>query len=187
MPQSGLPRNVEVYDLSDPDGNRELVAGLAQLGTTTIAEFYQCLEICFQVPQPLSFRLVDEQDVVLARESGNMIVPVGTYAVISLYDPSHYIAVTLSPEVARTRALSGGSPATPATSTFRERVRLRDGACVISQYNTSLLGFLGLEAAHIIPRSHFEYVRPLNCSLSIFIVGQQPVESTSCPSRSVSE
>jgi hypothetical protein len=84
MPQSGLPRNVEVYDLSDPDGNRELVAGLAQLGTTTIAEFYQCLEICFQVPQPLSFRLVDDQDVVLARESGNMIVPVGTYAVISL-------------------------------------------------------------------------------------------------------
>lgn len=84
MPQSGLPRNVEVYDLSDPDGNRVLVAGLAQLGTTTIAEFYQCLEICFQIPLPLSFRLVDQQDVVLEREPGNVNVPVGTYAVISL-------------------------------------------------------------------------------------------------------
>lgn len=84
MPLSGLPRNVEVYDLSAPDGNRILVAGLAQLGTTTVAEFYQCLEICFQIPQPLTFRLANQQGVVLEREPGNVNVPIATYAVISI-------------------------------------------------------------------------------------------------------
>jgi len=83
MPLSGLPRNVQVYDLADPGGNRVLVAGLMQLNTTTVADLYRCLDICFQVPQSPNFRLVNVHGIVLDRNPGNSIVPVEDYAVIS--------------------------------------------------------------------------------------------------------
>ena len=44
------------------------------------------------------------------------------------------------------------------TYTFRDRVRARDQRCVISLTDTSLFQFIGLQAAHIIPRSHSRYV-----------------------------
>jgi hypothetical protein len=44
------------------------------------------------------------------------------------------------------------------THTFRERIRARDQRCVISFTDTSLFQFIGLETAHIIPRSHSRYV-----------------------------
>lgn len=83
MPLRGLPGNVQVYDLSDSGDNRVLVAGLMQLGTTTIADFCQCLDICFQIPQSPNFRLVNAHGVVLERDPGNLTVPVEEYAVIS--------------------------------------------------------------------------------------------------------
>ena len=43
---------------------------------------------------------------------------------------------------------------------FRERVRNRDQACVVSGATGGAL-FLGQEACHIIPRSHFTFVSPL--------------------------
>ena len=83
MPQSTLPRNVQVYDNSDQD-NTILVAGLMQLGHTTIAEFYFCLEICFQRPTAYNFRLCNENGPILSRDSPGTIVPITNYYVVSL-------------------------------------------------------------------------------------------------------
>ena len=83
MPQSTLPRNVQVYDNSDQD-NPILVAGLMQLGHTTIAEFYFCLEICFQRPTAYNFRLCNENGTILSRDSPGTIVPITNYYVVSL-------------------------------------------------------------------------------------------------------
>lgn len=82
MPQSGLPRNVFVYDANVPDGmEHTLVAGMFQFGQTTGAEFYYCLEIVFLVPQPSSFRLMAADGIILQRNG----VPVrtGTYTVVT--------------------------------------------------------------------------------------------------------
>ena len=83
MPLSGLPRNVQVYDLADPGGARVLVAGLMQLNTTTVADLYRCLDICFQAPQSPNFRLVNVHGIILDRNPGGSIVPVEDFAVIS--------------------------------------------------------------------------------------------------------
>ena len=81
MPQSGLPRNVHVYD--DSGDVRVLVAGFMQLGQTTTAEFCLCLEICFQQPAASNFRLCDADGTVLRRDNAGLIVPLGEYYVIS--------------------------------------------------------------------------------------------------------
>jgi hypothetical protein len=83
MPQSSLPRNVEVYDASD-SANPILVAGLMQLGQTTTAEFYFCLEICFQQPTASNFRLCAADGTILSRASPWTIVPICNYFVISV-------------------------------------------------------------------------------------------------------
>lgn len=83
MPQNALPRNVQVYDNTDQN-NPRLVAGLMQLGHTTIAEFYFCLEICFRQPTPYNFRLCDRNGTVLPRDQPGSIVTITDYYVISL-------------------------------------------------------------------------------------------------------
>jgi len=66
---------------------RELVAGLMQLGHTTVSELYACLEICFQQPQAGQFRLCDTNGAILSREARDLVVPVADYFVISLCAP----------------------------------------------------------------------------------------------------
>jgi hypothetical protein len=82
MPQSSWPRNISVYDASDVD-NSVLVAGLMQLGHTTTAEFYFCLEICFQQPTASNFQLCTHEGTILPRASPQTIVPITNYYVIS--------------------------------------------------------------------------------------------------------
>jgi hypothetical protein len=54
---------------------------------------------------------------------------------------------------------------------FKDRVRERDRRCVISSLDTSGLGWVNLEACHIIPRSHASYVTsPLKVMKSNSIV-----------------
>ena len=96
MPQSGLPRNVYVYDNSDNSREHILVAGLMQLGWTTIAEFYMCLEICFQLPRPNTFQVRNVNGTVLARNNGALIVPTGEYYVISLSNIFVWLLLTAS-------------------------------------------------------------------------------------------
>ena len=81
MPQSGLPRNVHVYDNSGDV--RVLVTGFMQLGLTTTTELYLCLEICFRQPTPSNFRVCDSDGTVLHRDNAGLIVPLGEYYVIS--------------------------------------------------------------------------------------------------------
>src|SRR5208282_3826441 len=82
MPQSGLPRNVFVYDANVPkDTDPILVAGFMQLGRTTGGEFYFCLEFCFTQPQSSQFRLMASDGTILSRDS--TIVPAGNYFVVS--------------------------------------------------------------------------------------------------------
>jgi len=153
MPQSPYPRDTFVYDANVPTGNPpRLVAGFMQLGQTTGEEFYFCLEFCFSQPQPRQYRLMKPDGSILPRD-GN-IVAVGFYYVVTPADPTAYITVTLAADVARPRNISGGSPATGSTSTFRERVRERDQDCKLSGARGGP-NYVALEACHIIPRSHY--------------------------------
>ena len=83
MPQAGLPRNVFVYDSDVSEGAEPiLVGGMYQFGMTTGAEFYFCLEFCFQLPQPSTFRLMAADELILPRDH-SPICP-GSYTVVSL-------------------------------------------------------------------------------------------------------
>jgi len=82
MSRSPNPRNTLVYDANVPQGAQALlVAGFNQLGRTTGAEFYFCLEFCFAEPRPGQFRLLSSTGMILPRDA--TIVPVGSYAVIT--------------------------------------------------------------------------------------------------------
>jgi hypothetical protein len=82
MPQSQFPRNVFVYDANVPQGtNPVLVAGRNQFGLTDGSEFYFSLELCFQQPQASTFRLMDTDGTILARDG--TIVPIGNYYVVT--------------------------------------------------------------------------------------------------------
>jgi hypothetical protein len=83
MPQARLPRNVFVYDANVPDGvDPTLVGGMYQFGPTTGGEFYFCLEFCFRLPQPSTFRLMAEDGIILPRDATP--VRTGTYTVVSI-------------------------------------------------------------------------------------------------------
>jgi hypothetical protein len=82
MPRSGLSRNVTVHDANVPtDAESILVGGMIQLGHTTGAEFYSCLEFCFQEPQPFTFQLLSTDGILLPRDS--TLVRIGSYTVVS--------------------------------------------------------------------------------------------------------
>ena len=83
MPQSGYPRNIQIYSRFRP-GVQELVAGFMQFGRTTIEDLYRCLEICFARPHPGDFRLCDDNGNILSRQIPNSIVPISDLYVISL-------------------------------------------------------------------------------------------------------
>jgi hypothetical protein len=90
-----------------------------------------------------------------------------------LADPPQYVSVQITDEVARPRTISGGSPGTLGVypfrvvliqvALFRDRVRQRDQICKLSGTDTRP-SYNGLDACHIIPRSHHSYVqnRPLD-------------------------
>ena len=82
MPQSGFPRNVQIYCRFREDAP-ELVAGFMQFGRTTVAELYSCLEICFARPRPGDFRLCDDDGNILSRQAPDHIVPIRDLYVIS--------------------------------------------------------------------------------------------------------
>ena len=42
----------------------------------------------------------------------------------------------------------------PQTQVFRDRVRLRGPVCKVTSLDTSMFQYVGLNACHIIPRSH---------------------------------
>jgi hypothetical protein len=89
MPQSGNPRNVQIYNnIHQPP---VLVAGFMQLGRTTVFELYTSLEICFRQPPPGQFRIIDGQGVVLSRTTPDVIVPIMNYSVISLCISMTYV------------------------------------------------------------------------------------------------
>jgi len=83
MPQSGYPRNVQIYSRFQVDAP-ELAAGFMQFGHTTVAELYSCLEICFARPRSGDFRLSDDDGNILSRQAPDHIVPITDLYVISL-------------------------------------------------------------------------------------------------------
>lgn len=120
MPRVGLAaRNVFVYD----ETNNTTVADCRQFGSTTISEFFYCLNF-FVGPIDGEYQLFHrETSSYLARDDAN-ILPIGTYFVVSLgatilkcwlillANPPSYLSVTLSEEEARSSRVPGGSPNT---------------------------------------------------------------------------
>jgi len=99
MPQSGNPRNIHVYTRTQQGSDPVLVAGLLQLGRSTVSELYACLEICFEQPAAGDFRLIDSNGVILSRTTPNVVVPIMDYSVISLSSLIPAICLTSSGSV----------------------------------------------------------------------------------------
>jgi hypothetical protein len=181
MPQSGLPRNVHVYDYSNNSNPPLLVAGFQQLGHTISKMFYFCLEICFQHPPPSRFQLRAADRTILSRDSSGTLVPQGDYYVVTTgMDAVSSLMIrwksSLHVGCPRDEGRSprnnfwrksnkrGGTMSNSLafvngkkTSIFRDPVRERDQSCVVSTTDTRLFGDMGLEACHIFPRSHYDH------------------------------
>ena len=80
MPQVNLAvRNVFVYD----GVTSEIVAGCRQFGSTSISEFYYCLDLLFITPPSGQYQLFHrETSVYLATDNGGTL-PIGNYVVCS--------------------------------------------------------------------------------------------------------
>jgi hypothetical protein len=171
-------RNVFVYDGT----NNAIIGGCRQFGTTSIAEFFFCIRLF--VVTPVDFQLYHEEvdDYVTQNDQGN--IQPGNYFLSSISKPLFgnlvdvfiaqpitYLTVTLTNEDVRPRKVWGGSPSSasvllplrsrltyPQASTFRDRVRQRDRCCKVTGLDTSMFQYVGLNASHIIPRSHAQLV-----------------------------
>jgi len=179
MPQSAVPRNVFVFDANVPAGAEpSLVGGMFQFGQTTGVDFYLCLEICFHLPERATFRLKAADGIILPRDG--IPVRTGSYTVVTLGRhppfPLVWCLSRPSPELIRDPYRWNGAPPKrierkPSDSWsiyisvqcwskiafFRDCVRERDLVCKVSGADTRP-SFTGLEACHIIPRSHFDHV-----------------------------
>lgn len=115
MPQISLaPRNVFVFDGTTSPPN--LVAGFHQFGSTTSAEFYYSLNICFYQPAGSQYRLRSESGTLV--QNDQTVLPLGNYFVVSigtttrfhaltgLADSTQYVPVVLCQETARYRTRS---------------------------------------------------------------------------------
>jgi hypothetical protein len=119
MPRISLaPRNVFVYDGT----NNTIVGGCHQFGTTSISEFFFCLN--FFITTPTNYQLFHQETGEYIKQDDGGNLQTGNYFIATTSmssstsslcvaaTPVSYLAVTLTNEEARPRNISGGSPDT---------------------------------------------------------------------------
>jgi hypothetical protein len=81
MPRVSLAtRNVFVYDAI----NDAIVAGCRQFGSTTISEFYYCLNFFFVTPAPGQYQLFHRETSSYLALNDASPLPIGNYIVCTL-------------------------------------------------------------------------------------------------------
>src|SRR4030095_9587950 len=81
MPRVNLAtRNVFVYDAT----NNAIVAGCRQFGTTSVSEFYYCLNFFFVTPLPRQYQLFHRETSSYLAPDDVSPLPIGNYVVCSL-------------------------------------------------------------------------------------------------------
>ncbi|OBT95951.2 hypothetical protein VE01_06025 [Pseudogymnoascus verrucosus] len=147
--------------------NDEL-GGAWQAGSLTWAEMTQRMEILFELPTT-NFALFpcledgDPNDPLshhgppIKLQKPNIIKP-GFYVLLS--PDGEPVDIPVNPEMPLPRALSRplSSPNDPLSLKLRNRVRERDGRCVITGRKAKSGDFLALEVAHIFPVAQLEMV-----------------------------
>ncbi|KFY86712.1 hypothetical protein V498_07405 [Pseudogymnoascus sp. VKM F-4517 (FW-2822)] len=154
-------------DIHFLDSENDEISGAFQTGSLTWAEMSRRMHIVFELPVKdyAPFRCLENGDpkdpvrrhgLIINMEANNNVVQPGFYVLLSPAGGPVQIPVNRQMPLPRTvsRSLSGSS-ATPSSDKFRDRVRNRDGRCVITGREADP-DFTALEAAHIFPIAHLE-------------------------------
>ncbi|KAK0730440.1 hypothetical protein B0H67DRAFT_596571 [Lasiosphaeris hirsuta] len=139
-----LARDVFIYDLRDFD---TLLGGLVPTAGVTNANFYAMVDIIIDILPPGPFFLQDENGETIAQDAQPLLP--GRYFVVADGTAKE------TAEPALNRAMSFQS--TRTNNEFRDRVRERDGRCVVTKEENigrefNLWG--GFEAVHIFPLAY---------------------------------
>ncbi|KFX95140.1 hypothetical protein V490_04004 [Pseudogymnoascus sp. VKM F-3557] len=155
-------------DIHFLNSNNDEISVAFQTGSLTWAEMSQRMDIVFELPANnfAPFRCLENGDprdpvgrhgprINNIRANNSNIQP-GFYVILSPAGEPVDIPINRQMPLPRSvsRSLSGSS-ATPRSEKFRDRVRNRDGGCVVTGRQADAR-FQGLEAAHIFPIAHLE-------------------------------
>ncbi|OBT42765.1 hypothetical protein VE00_06596 [Pseudogymnoascus sp. WSF 3629] len=148
------------------NGENDEISSAFQTGSLTWVEMSQRMDIVFELPAEdfAPFRCLengDPKDPVrrhgppISLQANNNVIQPGFYVLLSPAGEPVRIPVNRQMPLPRTVSRPpSGSSATPRSEKFRDRVRNRDGRCVITGIADP--EFLALEAAHIFPLAHLE-------------------------------
>ncbi|KDQ14618.1 hypothetical protein BOTBODRAFT_174491 [Botryobasidium botryosum FD-172 SS1] len=159
MSTTSMQRNVTV--LSGESG--ELLAGFWQRNTITIEMFYTMLQFIITVDPEDSAVNVEDVRWALYNECGQRlepsdasVLPVGTYYINRWDGGPCAVRVTSEHFRRRTRSVdsTGMSPSIHGEESFKDRVRARDGRCLVTGHAVEDFDYAGFVAAHIFPIAH---------------------------------
>ncbi|OBZ78160.1 hypothetical protein A0H81_01947 [Grifola frondosa] len=139
-----MGRNVE---LKDCNGN--VLAGFFQYGSVSWRTFYAWLRVLILTCEPWSIYNDDRHAAVEYLSSDAIVLP-GTYFLLSA-DRRPLCAVLTSMHARRRQPTP--PRLSPQEESFRNRVRARDGRCMI--FGQQSAPWSRLQAAHIFPRAHY--------------------------------
>ncbi|KFY37365.1 hypothetical protein V495_07224 [Pseudogymnoascus sp. VKM F-4514 (FW-929)] len=147
------------------DGQNDEIGGAWQNGALTWSEMAEWMEITFQTPingyapfpclepgDPVR-PLAQHGPVIIMQGNDNIITP-GFYVILSPQGNEVKIPINQENPIPRTTSRATSSEMDNHTKTFRNRVRTRDGRCVITRTGPIGGDFIRLSAAHIFPIAH---------------------------------
>ncbi|KFY28495.1 hypothetical protein V493_02909 [Pseudogymnoascus sp. VKM F-4281 (FW-2241)] len=155
---SNIHRNIHFVD-----GRNNEIAGVWQNGALTWSEMAEWMEITFQKPVDsyAPFRCLEPGDPAnplaqhgpaIIMQGNNNQIETGFYVILS--PDGAVVNIPINTQDPRPRAVTrtSSSKLDPHIKTFRNRVRERDGRCVITgEKPLDDVDFVRLEAAHIFP------------------------------------
>ncbi|TFK63077.1 hypothetical protein BDN72DRAFT_338246 [Pluteus cervinus] len=140
-------RNIQVYD-----GRCRLeVAGCWQFGRTTIATFYQWLDVAL-IGSITLFHCANRKDLPLGEpldRKSTELMATGTYVILDDERLPANIGYLFDKPLPREN--SADDPQTPGYNSFVSRVRARDRRCCFTGEAVIGENFTGFEVAHIFP------------------------------------
>ncbi|OBT82587.1 hypothetical protein VE02_08690 [Pseudogymnoascus sp. 03VT05] len=151
------------------DGKGNEIGGAWQNGALTWSEMSEWMEITFQKPtdEYAPFRCLEPDDpvqpleqhgpAVITQNNNSPIVP-GFYIILSPQGAVVEIPINSHNPMPRSSSRVSSAELDNHARNFRNRVRARDGRCVITGAEPAGDDFVRLAAAHIFPLAHLDVV-----------------------------
>ncbi|ELR08811.1 hypothetical protein VC83_00753 [Pseudogymnoascus destructans] len=160
---SNIHRNIHFVD-----GKNNEISSAWQNGPLTWSEMAEWIEVVVEEPVDsyAPFRCLELGDPVnplaqhgpaIVMQGNNNQISTGFYVILSPDGASINIRINRQNPMPRTSTRASSSKLDPRTKTFRNRVRERDGRCVVTgEKPLDDVDFVRLEAAHIFPLAHLD-------------------------------